>query len=76
MMSINHLVLYVLVTAICSVIVCRDLKRKGNDIFDDLMFMVVGLCVYLFVIPGVMWAAYILINDTIELSQRFVKNRK
>lgn len=68
--------LYIIVTAACNVLIVRNFERQKVDIWDSPLFILIVLAVYVLVIPGLIWATYIILNGTIDIVGKRVSAKK
>lgn len=74
--KITLMMLYVIVTAACNVLIVRNFERQKVDIWDSPLFILIVLAVYVLVIPGLIWATYIILNGTIDIVGKRVSAKK
>lgn len=70
------LALYCIITALCNVIIVRDCKRRDIDIFDSPLFIMMFFAIYVVILPGIIWATYIILNGTIDIVGKRVSAKK
>lgn len=74
--KITLIMLYIIVTAACNVLIVRNFERQKVDIWDSPLFILIVLAVYVLVIPGLIWATYIILNGTIDIVGKRVSAKK